>query len=61
MCGLVLIVSLKSDLFFLPSRPERTMDEHIEDTTVHVCITLFVAAVFVWFVYFWPGSSDSYD
>jgi hypothetical protein len=61
VCGLVLVMSLKSDPFFLPGRPERTMDERMDDTTVHVCITLFVAAVLVWFVYFWPGSGDSYD
>jgi hypothetical protein len=61
MCGLVLLVSLKSDSFFLPSRPERTVGERIEDTAVQVCITLVVAAVLVWFVYFWPGGGDSYD
>ena len=29
-----------------------TKDERIHETTVHVCITLLVGAVFVWSVYF---------
>lgn len=61
VCGFVLVIAMKSDPFFLPDRPEMTTDERIHETTVHVCITLLVAAAFVWFIYFWPGSGDSYE
>jgi hypothetical protein len=61
VCFLVLAISAKTDPFFWPGRPKRTMDERVHDTIVQVCITLFTTAVLVWFVYFWPGSNDSYD
>ena len=61
VCGLVLAISIKSDPFFLPGRPVRTTDECIHETIVQVCITLLTASVFVWFLYFWPRSGDSYE
>jgi hypothetical protein len=52
-------ISIKTDPFFFPDRPEKTTDERMHETIVQVCITLLVASLFVWFLYFWPGSGDS--
>lgn len=61
VCFLVLVVSVKSDPFFFPDRPARTMNEEIHETIVNVCITPLMSSLFMWFTCLWPGNGDSYD